>query len=424
MTDILVPTEQTEGTKFKLKSWLKPAGSVVKFEEPIAELETDKVTMEIMAPAAGRLEPLPIEVGSDVAPGALIGRIGSGDIAATTAAAAPPAVASAPVRADGKKPVPAPQAALDPGRRAESKGAALGLSPAVRRLLAENNVDSGDIAGTGRGGRVTAADVIAYVESGKAKKAPAAAAPTARAPSPAKPQGIAIPGGRRIPHTNIRRAIAEHMLHSVTVAPHVTAVFEADFTAIIADRKRRKAAGGPEAEGLTFTAYFVAACVEALRTVPTVNSRWHDDFLEVFDDYNIGVGTALGDEGLVVPVIHKAQTLSLTGISQALGDLTSRARANKLKPADVQGGTFTISNHGVSGSLVAAPIIINQPQSAILGIGKLEKRVIVREVDGQDNIAIRPMAYVSLTIDHRVLDGHQTNTFLKKWVEVIEGWES
>jgi 2-oxoglutarate dehydrogenase E2 component (dihydrolipoamide succinyltransferase) len=262
--------------------------------------------------------------------------------------------------------------------------------------------------------------VLTYVQSGGAKAAPARSA----APAAAKPQGTPTAGGRLIPHTNIRRAIAEHMANSVATAPHVTAVFEVDFSAIIADRKKKKAKGSADTASLTYTAYFVAACVEALQTVPVINSRWHGDAIEVFDDINIGVGTALGDEGLVVPVIHRAQTLSLTGISRQLADLTNRARTGKLQRADVSGGTFTISNHGVSGSLLAAPIIINQPQSAILGIGKLEKRVIVREIDGQDTIQIRPMAYVSLTIDHRVIDGHQTNTFLKKWVEVIESWSS
>ena len=159
-----------------------------------------------------------------------------------------------------------------------------------------------------------------------------------------------------------------------------------------------------------------------MRVAPTINSRWYDDRLEIYNDVGIGVGTALGDKGLVVPVIQRAQTLSLLGIASALGDLTARARNGKLVPADVRSGTFTISNHGVSGSLLATPIIIAQPQSAILGVGKLEKRVVVREIDGQDTIQIRPMCYVSLTIDHRVVDGHQTNAWLSRFVEVIEGW--
>ncbi|MGE4063778.1 MAG: dihydrolipoamide acetyltransferase family protein [Rhodospirillaceae bacterium] len=408
MTDIIVPAEQTEGTRFKFKAWLKTAGTEVKADEPVAELETDKVTMEVVAPVSGRLEQLPIEIGSDVAPGALIGRISSGAAAVPSAA---PAV----------KAPPAPQAPRDRAPAAAA-GAALGLSPAVRRLLAEHNVDPKDIRGTGRGGRITHTDVLEYVEKGGAKAAPAARAAAAPQAPAAKPQGTPTAGGRLIPHTNIRRSIAEHMAHSMATAPHVTAIFEVDFSAIIADRAKRKAKGGPDAANLTYTAYFVAASVRALQLVPVINSRWHQDAVEIFDDLNIGVGTALGDEGLVVPVIQKAQTLSLMGISRALADLTSRARAGKLQRADVTGGTFTISNHGVSGSLMASPIIINQPQSAILGIGKLEKRVVVREIDGHDTMSIRPMAYVSLTIDHRVVDGHQTNTFLKKWVEVIETW--
>ena len=221
-----------------------------------------------------------------------------------------------------------------------------------------------------------------------------------------------------IPHDSMRRRIAEHMVHSVTTAPHVTAVFEADFSAIAAHRQALKAKG----VNLTYTAYIVAAACEAMQAAPTVNSRWHEDHLEVFADVNIGVGTALGDKGLIVPVVQQANRLTLEQIGDRLADLTDRARSNRLKPADVQGGTFSISNHGVSGSLVATPIIINQPQSAILGVGKLEKRVVVREIDGQDAILIRPMAYVTLTIDHRVLDGVQTNAWLTRFVEVLEAW--
>ena len=169
---------------------------------------------------------------------------------------------------------------------------------------------------------------------------------------------------------------------------------------------------------LTYTAYFVKATVEALKAVPEVNSRWHDDALEIFDDLNIGVATALGSGGLIVPVITKAQDLDLYGIAERLQDLTDRARSEKLDPKDVQNGTFTISNHGVSGSLIAAPIIINQPQSAILGIGKLERRVVAMS-DGSSEVEVKPMCYVTLTIDHRVLDGFQANQFLTSWVEAL-----
>jgi 2-oxoglutarate dehydrogenase E2 component (dihydrolipoamide succinyltransferase) len=220
----------------------------------------------------------------------------------------------------------------------------------------------------------------------------------------------------------MRRRIAEHMAHSLATAPHVTAVFEADFTAVLAHRAANKAAFERQGVALTVTAYIVQACVAAMQAVPVVNSRWHADALEVFDDINIGIGTALGDKGLIVPVVHRAQALSLHGIAARLQEATAAARAGKLAPADVQGGTFTISNHGVSGSLLAAPIIINQPQTAILGIGKVEKRVVVREVAGSDAMLIRPMAYVSLSIDHRALDGAQTNAWLTRFVAAIEDW--
>ena len=389
--DIIVPEDQAEGTKFALRSWLKPAGSTVAKDDAIAEIETDKVTMEVVAPEAGVLETLLVQAGAELQPGMKIARLTSGASAAQPAPSTPQAVAKAPE-------------AKTAGPRNTR------LSPLVRRLLAQNNVDADAVTGTGRDGRITPADVQAFAGS----KGAAPSAPAVKS-SPTK-------GGRKIPHTAMRRSIAEHMSRSVTVAPHVTAVFEADFGTIIKDRAQRKRDAKKPADVPTYTAYVVAACVQALRAVPQVNSRWHDDAIEIFDDINIGFGVSLGDGGLIVPVIHKAQDLSLMGIAQRLDDLTNRARAGKLQAADMQGGTFTISNHGVSGSLLATPIIINQPQSAILGVGKLEKRVVVREVNGTDAIVIAQMAYVSLTIDHRVLDGHQTNAFLTKWVEVLENW--
>ena len=221
----------------------------------------------------------------------------------------------------------------------------------------------------------------------------------------------------------MRRRIAEHMAHSVAAAPHVTAVFEADLTAILAHRAQHKAAFADRGASLTPTAYFIMASVAAMQAVPVINSRWSDDATEIYDDVNVGIGTSLPEsEGLIVPVVHRAQTLSLEGVAARLHDMTARARAGRLAPADVKNGTFTISNHGVSGSLLASPIIINQPQAAILGIGKLQKRVVVREVAGSDAIVIRPMAYVTLTIDHRVVDGAQTNAWLTRFVEVLEGW--
>jgi 2-oxoglutarate dehydrogenase E2 component (dihydrolipoamide succinyltransferase) len=283
----------------------------------------------------------------------------------------------------------------------------------VRRAIKEHTVDPATIEGTGRGGRITRADVDKAV----AERAASPAAPPATIPTAASAGGVTT-----VPHDRMRLAIARNMLHSVTVAPHVTAVFECDFSAVIAHRNKHKAGFEKDGVKLTFTAYVLAASAEAMKAVPAVNSRWYDDRLEIFEDINIGVGTAMGEKGLIVPVVRRVQDLSLQGIAERLNELTARARGNRLSGADVAGGTFTVSNHGVSGSLVAAPIVINQPQSAILGVGKLEKRVVVREVGGIDSIQVRPMCYVSLTVDHRALDGHQTNAWLTKFVETIENW--
>ena len=400
MIDIFVPLEQ-EGTKAVVRAWLRKVGDRVELNDPLVELETDKVAMEVPAPAAGVLREILLDTGAEAVPGAVLGRLA----AVAEVIGNEPAPAAAP-------PPPSPA----PSPSARTAGAELRLSPSVRRACLQHDVDPARIEGTGRGGRVTRADVDRFVE--QARKAPPP-------PPPAQPAPTA--GGIRshdVPHDRMRLRIAENMLGSVTQAPHVTAVFEADFSAIIAHREAHKAAWARKGVKLTYSAYMVAAAAEAMKVAPAINSRWHSDRLEIFDEINIGVGTALGEKGLIVPVLRNVETLNLKGIASGLEDLIERARAERLTARDVSGGTFTISNHGVSGSLLAAPIIIAQPQSAILGVGKLEKRVVVREVGGQDAILIRPMAYVSLTIDHRVVDGHQTNAWLSRFVEVLESWPS
>lgn len=389
--DIVMPLEQ-EGSKSTVRAWLKKVGDAVRRDEPIVELETDKVAVEVPSPADGVLQTIALNEGDEAPPGAVLGVLKLGGPAART---------------------PAPQKTAHASHATEAEVSTdareMRLSPLVKRLVAEHGVALTEIAGTGRDGRITHKDVESHIARGTST-------PTAK-PAPRAP----VKGGR-IPHDAMRKSIAEHMRRSVATAPHVTAVFEADFSAIIAHRAKHKDAFAKAGVQLTYSAYIVRAAAEAMKASPNVNARWHDDFLEVFEDANIGMGVALGDKGLIVPVIHKAQILSLMETAARLTDVTERARMNALKPADVQGGTFTISNHGVSGSLVATPIIINQPQSAILGVGKLEKRVVVREVNGADAILIRPMAYVSLTIDHRVLDGHQTNAWLTRFVETLENW--
>lgn len=212
------------------------------------------------------------------------------------------------------------------------------------------------------------------------------------------------------------------MAQSVSTAPHVTTLFEADLKRVLADRNRRAADFAQRGVKLTLTSYFIAASARALEAVPEVNSTFHADHLEIHDDCNIGVGTALGNQGLIVPVLHRAQELDLFAISRRLAELVDAARAGKLAPEAVRGGTFTISNHGVSGSLLAAPIVINQPQVAILGVGKVERRVVVRDVAGEEAIRVRPMCYLTLTIDHRALDAFQANAFLTTVVKTLEEW--
>ena len=378
MTDILVPTEQ-EGTKAVVKTWLKKVGDAVKVDDPIVELETDKVAVEVAATSAGVLSEILVADGAEVEPGTVLGRITSGG--------AVEEIAKAMAQGAG---IAAPKTAAP---RATSTSEQ--LPPGIRKMLADSGLDARDVPFNGA--RLTREDIQAELD--RRSKAPAV-------------------GVKRVPHDSMRKRIAEHLTHSVQTAPHVTAVFEADFSAISAHRAAHKDAFAKDGANLTFTAYFVAACVQAMSAAPAVNGRWYDDRIDIYEDINIGIGTALGEKGLIVPVIHRAQALSLLDIAKRLTEMTEKARTGKLSQEDVRGGTFSISNHGVSGSLVAAPIIINQPQSAILGVGKLEKRAVVRD----DQIVIRPMAYVTLTIDHRVIDAFQTNAWLSKFVEVLETW--
>ncbi|MEA3035011.1 MAG: hypothetical protein QOH04_770 [Sphingomonadales bacterium] len=410
MIDVVVPAEQ-EGTQAVVRAWLRQIGDRVEENDPLVELETDKVAMEVPAPAAGVLREILLESGADAVPGAVLGRIAA--VADVSGHEPPVMPAKAGIHADSAR-------GTDSAWSPASAGATeLRLSPSVRRALLQHDIDPAKIEGTGRDGRITRADVDRAVEA--ATKVQSEGPRTTAQPRVSQPSDGSI-RSHSVPHDRMRLKIAENMLNSVTRAPHVTAMFEADFSAIIRHRERHKDAYARKGVKLTYTAYLVAAAAEAMKVAPAINSRWHDDRLELFDDVNIGVGTALGEKGLIVPVLRRIQTLNLKGIAAGLDELIEKARNEQLTARDVSGGTFTISNHGVSGSLFASPIIIAQPQSAILGVGKLEKRVVVREVDGTDTIQIRPMAYVSLTIDHRVVDGHQTNAWLSRFAELLEGW--
>ena len=409
---IKVPADSEEGTTMKVQTWLRQPGDKVVENEPLVEMETDKVTMEIESPCDGVLMEIIAQPDAEVTPNMVIGYINT---------------KSDESKGDDGQNELDENAVVAEKTSQNDKVINTTLSPAVRRYVAEHNLDVSKIVGTGKNKRITLRDVKAFDSSSSKNSAMSefqlsqdkvaqdkAAKPTAK---------VAIEGdSQHIPHSSMRRSIADHMLSSVTQAPHVTAVFDADFSAIMAHRAANAEAFKSKGVNLTFTAYFLSACAQAMNAVPEVNSQWHADSVEIFSNINIGVGVALGDKGLVVPVIKHVQDKNLFEIAQELQTVTERAKNNELTPNDVRGGTFTISNHGVSGSLLATPIIINQPQSAILGVGKLEKRVVVKEVEGQDVMLIKPMAFVSLSIDHRVIDGYQTNSWLSHFVAALEQW--
>ena len=383
-TEILVPDEQ-EGTKAVVRAWLKRVGDVVAVNDPLVELETDKVTQEVPSPVAGVLSEIVLDSDAEAVPGAVLGRISE------EASTIPiPFVSSEVVTRAAQKERPSTSLGTNGGGEVR-------LSPSVKRAILQHKLDPSGLTGTGRDGRLTREDVDRALAAGP---------------------GVAQQMASDIPHDRMRLKIAENMVRATSEAPHVTALFEADFSAIAA----HKAALAERGVKLSYTAYLVKAAADAMAAAPAINGRWESDRIAIGPTINIGVGTALGDKGLVVPVVKDAGSLSLEQIGAALGDLTARARDGKLTGGDVSGGSFTISNHGVSGSLLASPIILHARQAAILGVGKLQKRVVVIEEGGEDTIAIRPMAYVTLTIDHRVVDGHQTNGWLSRFVEILESW--
>jgi 2-oxoglutarate dehydrogenase E2 component (dihydrolipoamide succinyltransferase) len=384
VADVLVPANE-EGTRATILRWCKSVGETVAKDEPLVELETDKVTVEVPAPVSGTLIEILKAVNAEVSPDEVLARLRLAGEATTIEEIA---------AADVKPQIGSAEAALD------ERGAHEPLSPSVRRLLREHSIAAGEVNGTGRNGRVTAQDVTRHVSQ-----------------APSTPASNTL-----VPHTTMRRRVAEHMVRSLADAPHVTTLFEADLTRVLKHRSMHAKSYESRGARLTLTVYFISACVRALRAHPEVNATFTQDAMELHGDVNIGVGTALGNKGLIVPVIHRAQTLSLFDIAQRLNQLVDAARAGKLAPQDVRGGTFTISNHGVGGSLLAAPIVINQPQVAILGAGKVQRRVCVIDTEGSESFAVRSMCYLTLTIDHRALDAFQANAFLSLVVSTLEQW--
>ncbi|SBS33189.1 Dihydrolipoyllysine-residue succinyltransferase component of 2-oxoglutarate dehydrogenase complex [Marinomonas spartinae] len=409
---ITLPVGALEGTAAVLSTWLVGEGDHVKKGDPILELETDKVSMEVCAENDGAIGKIVAKSGDNVDEKTILGYLNCGEQSAVDKAE----VDKASLQVTNDTSLSEPEAVSDQWDAPKEGSKRHLIGPAVRKLLRKYDLNLSSIEGTGKGGRVTRDDILAFIDAQADSEQSQSDAPI----SSAKTEGLK---SKLVPHTAMRKKIANHMVDSLLhTSPHVTSVFEMDMGAVIEHRKLCKMGFDEAGVKLTFTAYFVVAAAQAIQKVPSINSRFHEESLEVLEDINIGVGTALGDDGLVVPVIKQVQMKKLFEVATLLQQQTERARQGKLTPADMKEGTFTISNHGVSGSLLAAPIIINQPQVAILGIGKLEKRVVVEEVDGQDAMVIRPKCYVSLSIDHRALDAYQANAFLSHFVETIEQW--
>ncbi|MCU0495748.1 MAG: 2-oxo acid dehydrogenase subunit E2 [Anaerolineae bacterium] len=417
-----------EGT---IVRWLKKVGDPLKLDEPVLEIETDKVTVEITAEAEGVLLKIHAHEGQTVAVGTVLAVIGTQGEVIPQLEAVGAVGHHAPSRPIA--PVPSPNTPIDDSlddnslddeeRAGKRDFDGVRVSPVVARMLQVHDIDVHELNGSGRDGRITKKDVLAYLDT--QETAPTPVAPVAPTPIPTpvtpiqKPKADPIPleaGDELMPLNAMRRAIAEHMVRSKHTSPHVTTVFEFDFSAVAKHRAAHKDLFERDGVKLTYMPYIVSAVVYALKKHRMVNAQWSEDGLLLKREINMGIAVAV-PSGLIVPVIKRADNMNLLGLGRAINDLSERGRKNQLKPDEVKGGTFTITNHGVAGSLIGTPII-NQPQVGILGIGMIEKRVKVIH----DAIAIRPCAYISFSFDHRVLDGATADAFVMDIKQTIENF--
>ena len=439
--DVLMPQMGESIAEGTLSKWLKKLGDEVKRDEPLFEISTDKVDAEIPAPSAGVLAEIKVQEGQTVPVQTLVAVIETDKSASTTAApsaaaqrapaasgaavaSSPPAPKPAPAATSPVPPRPSPSAPVVPkGDGAETAEERLRRksTPLVRKIAAEHQVDISTIPGTGFAGRVTKQDILGFIERG----APAPTAPGPRLPAPAPtgpvqhPVVEPWPGDRVEPFSKIRKITADHMIMSRRTSAHVTSFFEVDYSRVAELRRKHKAAYAERGVNLTYLAFIAKTCAENLRKHPVVNAAVSGDNIIYRRDVNIGIAVAL-DWGLIVPVVKRADELSLGGLARAINDLGERARTKKLLPDEIQRGTFTITNPGVFGSYAGAPII-NQPQVAILGVGAIEKRPkVVTLPDGTDTIAIRTMGLLSMSYDHRVVDGADADRFLADVKRALE----
>ena len=468
--DVVMPQMGVSVSEGTITRWLKQEGEQIEADEPLLEISTDKVDTEVPSPASGTLTQILVQEGETVDVGTKLGQIGGSATAEAPAtesapepsAAAPapaePATAEAAAEADTASPAetPAPTApepsAAPPAAAPQPSGNGKAfVSPVVARIASEHGVDPSQVPGTGSGGRVTKKDILAFVESGGAQQQAPAPEPTAapepaqtEAPAPAPPApakeqappakppapapvaaGETLPGETVEPITAMRRGIAEHMRRSVDTAAHVTSAIEVDFTKIVAARAAlKKEFQANYGVNPTYLVYVAFAAVKTLADYPYINGEMRGDSIVTRNFVNLGIAVELAEgKGLIVPVLRNAETLNMLGIAKGIAEIADKARNKRLVPDDVQGGTFTITNPGGYGTFHGTPVI-NQPQSSILGTYALVKRAwVVTDENGNDAIAIRPLMNITLTYDHRLVDGAYAGRFLRDLRERLEGWE-
>jgi 2-oxoglutarate dehydrogenase E2 component (dihydrolipoamide succinyltransferase) len=429
-TDIIMPQMGESIVEGTITKWLKKPGDKVQRDEPLFEISTDKVDAEIPAPASGILQEIKVTEGTTVGVNTVVGTIAVDGEAAAKPAAAPakpaPAAAPAPPREE-KKAAPASPPAATPAPAAHEEDDEARSSPLVRKIAREHGVSLSQISGTGLGGRITKQDIMSFIESqGSSQPAPAAASPApaqpaAAAPSP-RPAAPAPYPGDLVPMTNMRKLIAKHMIESRRTSAHVHCMYEVDFTRIVNLRAKHKS-GFEQRHGarLTFMPFFVRAAVMALQQWPIINANIEGDNIRYHRQINVGIAVAL-DWGLIVPVLKNAGDLNFLGLQRGITDLGERARTKKLKPEDVEGSTFTVTNPGQFGAVFGLPII-NQPNSAIMGVGGITKQpMVITDKDGNDSIAIRSIVHLTLGYDHRLIDGAVADQFMAQVKKNLETW--
>jgi pyruvate dehydrogenase E2 component (dihydrolipoamide acetyltransferase) len=418
-TDIIMPQMGESIVEGTITKWLKKTGDKVLRDEPLFEISTDKVDAEIPSPAAGILQEIKVAEGATVQVNTIVGTIATDGEAAGAVPKAPAAEPKkeAPKPQAAPAPQPAPSVSSDEDEHARS-------SPLVRKMARENNIDLAQVEGSGLGGRITKQDITAFLEKGSAAPVPSPVAPkpTAAAPAPApRPTPAAIPG-ELVPLTNMRRIIAQRMVESRRTSAHVHCMFEVDITRIVNIRNKQKN-GFEQRHGarLTFMPFFVRGTIIALQQFPIVNASLENEGIRYHKHVNVGIAVAL-DWGLIVPVLKNADELNFLGLQRGITDLGERSRAKKLKPEEVEGSTFTITNPGQFGAVFGLPII-NQPNSAILGIGGIMKMpLVVTDKDGADSIAIRSVVHLTLGYDHRLIDGAVADQFMALLKKTLENW--